>query len=358
MYENLTSARQDLATDSLSAFQGTFLRPNLGSNGTVPAREPFSDSPDIWIGGTRPIANFKKTLASAESYVKQSPNSLTVNQSNYIYVRGKNGAKTPQSHSVQLYYAASSVIPWPGQWVNNVIPTDQGNPMAFITNLKAGAVGVADQTFLWQQVPPVPSGSDHYCLFAQLNDDRNANPFPKIFTQIDMAELVKNNLGWGWRNTRLIAGERVDHSYNQALTIPADIEPGTTKYFVYLLPVGFVGWRVWFTCSQTDVRGHAIAEEPTTIDHDGQIIGTTAHLKPGFNAVVTVYLDSNGHRAKAGATMPLKCSYETSGDEAVEAFRRGLVDVEHDARMRTAIEGIGPTPLLVLGSNPYTAMSV
>jgi hypothetical protein len=354
MHETLSSQPARVTEAAANTFDGTYLRPNRGSSGTVPASPPFCDSPDIWIAGTSAVPNFRKALAKRASYTQQSPNTLTVKQTNYIYVRGKNGAATSQSNTVKLYYAPSSVIPWPGEWVDNVITTDQGNGTALISNLAPGAVGVADQPFVWKTVPPVPSGSDHYCLFAQLNNDRNQNPFPEVYTQIDMAALLKNNLAWGWRNTRLVQGEKVDASYNQMLTVPDDITPGTTRYLVYLIPRGFIGWTVWFTASRADAKGRPIEIKPTAVNQDDQIIGRAFTLKPGFNAVVTVYLKSNNQKAKPGATMPFTSSYETAGPEAEEAVRRGLVHHELNNRLRASVADVGGGPLIVLGSNHYT----
>jgi len=235
-----------------------------------------------------------------------------------------------------------------------VILTDQDNEKAFIADLAPQAIGVADQPFVWRNVPPPPNGSDHYCLFAQLNNELNQNPFPEVYTQIDMAALLKNNLGWGWRNTRLIPGTRVDTFYTQRLTIPADITSGTTKYFVYVSPEGFLGWTVSFTCSRADSKGKPIELKPRLIDQDGLLLGTKCYLDPGFDAVVDVYLNANGRSASPGATMPLTCAYETApGAEEEEALRRGLEDRELDTRLRSSLSDVGPTAHLVLGSNPY-----
>jgi len=140
-----------------ATFQGIYMRPNLSNGGAVPAAGPFCTCPDIWPAGTQPVPNFQTALATSQSYGSNPPDQITMNMDNYIYVRGLNGATANQTVTVALYYVPSGVIQWPSQWQNNVIKTDQGNTTANIANLAPGAVGVADQTFLWSNVQPPPS---------------------------------------------------------------------------------------------------------------------------------------------------------------------------------------------------------
>lgn len=333
-----------------ATFNGVYMRPSISNGGAVPAITPVCTSPDIWIAGTQPVGNFQTALATTASYQTESPSNVAENRDNYIYVRGMNGTSAAQSRSVQLYYAPSAIIQWPGQWQNNVIKTDQGNTAANITSLAAGQIGVADQTFLWPNVQPPPAGSDHYCLFAQFNDANNSNPFPDIFTQIDMAALIQNNLAWGWRNVTLVDGGQPTWQVEVPLTIAANMEPAV--YSLTVNPTGFLNWTVSFTCSQADADGHPIVLAPTQIVQDGAAYGAPAfRLNPGFNAIVTVVMQSNGNPSSPGAKVPLSCTYQTAPHEVDEVIRRGLVDWRLMAGLRRAFgERIGPTPVLPLGS--------
>src|SRR5438045_350801 len=253
--------------DAATTFNGVYLRPNISNGGVIPAVGPVCTSPDIWIAGTQAVGNFQSALATAASYQTESSSNISLGNDNYIYARAMNGTSLAQSRSVQLYYAPSAIIQWPGQWQNNVIKTDQGNTMANIANLAAGQVGVADQTFLWPNVQPPPAGSDHYCLLAQLNDANNDNPFPPISSQLDLAALIANNLGWGCRNVTLIAGGPATFQFEVPLTIPQFMPTGT--YLLLVNSTGFLNWTTWFTCSQADANGNPIALPPTEIVVDG-----------------------------------------------------------------------------------------
>jgi hypothetical protein len=333
-----------------TTFNGTYLRPNIANGGVVPAAPPICTCPDIWIAGPTAVGNFQTALATTASYQQSSSANLTQLYDNYIYVRAMNGMSATQTRTVQLYYAPSGVIQWPGQWVNNVIPTDQSAPNGYINNLAAGQIGVADSTFLWRQVPPPPSGSDHYCLFAQLNSvDGTLNPFPDVTSQVDMGALITSNLNWGWRNTTLIAGAPTTFSVEVPLTIAQNMPPA--YYSVFVSPVGFIGWNVWFTCSQNDANGKAIQLLSALITQDGAIMGApSCLLNPGFNALITIYMESNGKSSSAGAKVPLAATYVTTSLEADDVVRRGLIDWDLQTRIRRSFgPEIGPTPVLLLG---------
>jgi hypothetical protein len=332
-----------------ATFNGVYMRPNIANGGAVPALGNMCTCPDIWIAGTTPVGNFQTALATTASYQAESSSNISVGSDNYIYVRGMNGTSAPQSRSVQLYYSPSAIIQWPGQWQSNVVKTDQGNAIANIANLAAGQVGVADQTFLWPNVQPPPAGSDHYCLFAQFNDVNNDNPFPDIFTQVDMGTLIMNNLAWGWRNVTLVPGMPATWQVEVPLTIPQNLP--TAVYALTVTPTGFINWTVWFTCSQADADGNPIALQPETIVQNGAgKVAPACRLAGGFNAIVTLYLQSNGNPASPGANIPLSCNYQTTPTEVEDVVRRGLIDWNLNARLRRALgPGIGPTPWMSLG---------
>lgn len=336
-----------------SVFPHVYMRPNTGNGGAVPAQGTLCTSPDIWPAGTAPVPSFQTALATPQSYATNPPDQITLHEDNYIYVRGYNGAQSTQSVNVSLYYSPSGVIQWPSQWQNNVIKTDQGNSSANISNLAPGTVGVADQTFLWSNVQPPPSGSDHYCLISQFNDANNSNPFPAIYTQLDLAALITNNLGWGWRNVQLVsAGAQPTFSFALSLAIPQNVTPGSNTYFVYVNPTGFNGWNVSFQCSQSDSKGNPIRLDKTQITSSGQLLGTTCYLEPGFSAMVTVYMYQGSQPAAQGATVPLAASYQTSqGWETEEAFRRNLIDWHFMHRFQQTFGGIPINGWIPMGAN-------
>jgi hypothetical protein len=343
--------------DATATFNGTYMRPNLDNGGTVPATGAICTSPDIWISGTQPLD--PSSLITAASYQASSGNNIAVADTNFIYVRGMNGAATPQTNTVQLYYAPSALIQWPSGWQLNVIPTDLGAPSTDIVNLALGAIGVAQNTFQWSNVQAPPAGSDHYCLFAQLNDAANSNPFPTPGSQVDMAALITNNLGWAWKNTVEVPGNQATFQYQMGFSV--DLGQPTGLYNVYVTPKGFHGWSVSFQCSEVDMNGKQIAIPQTLITQDGQLSGVICQLEPGFNSTVTISMFQNGAPAgQPGDSIVVNGSFQTSAAADVDrAIAEGLVDRPLQQYMNVVRPpGIHPTPWVRLGAQQYRIASM
>ncbi len=293
----------------MANFEKVFMRPNLANTGTTPASGTLSSSPDIWVNGTSPLANYQTILASDDEYAKECEQGVTAGMSNYIYVRAKNGGNEKVTRNVSLYYAQSDAIQWPSKWKNNRIGTDL-NPtgMAMLNDIAPGEIKVCDRPFVWTDTPK-PDNGTHFCLIAQINDDANSNPFPNVSSALDMAKLVSNNLQWGWRNIQTFnCGSIIESSYTVNLSVPADISDDICEFSLEVAPENLSGFQVGFSCSQPDSNGNPIFLDKTNIVQDkGQVLGCRCFLKPGYNALVTVYLyNDNKKSVPEGAKFPFE----------------------------------------------------
>jgi hypothetical protein len=342
--------------DAATTFNGVYMRPNLQSNGEVPAQGSLCTCPDIWITQS-PVANWATALATPASYGTDSGNQVNYYDTNYIYLRAKNNTTTAQTKTIQVYYAPSNVIQEPSRWEPNQLQTDQGNTVANIANLAPGAIGVGDQTFVWDDTQPPSDGSDHYCLIAQVNDAQNSNPAPSVDTLFDLSSLVQNNLGFGWKNLHPVWAAQPAFEYNMQLTIPQNI-PSRENYTIGVAPVGWVGYYVSISVSQTDADGKPIELVKSKVVQDGAGLACPpCPLDPGFNALVSVYVTNDDHvgAPQAGAKIPLSCQYNPGPSEALEAVRRGLVDWTFTYAlllqdMLGDAPGIGPTVACPVGT--------
>lgn len=359
-----------LAAASTPYTQGIYMRPNQGNQGTIPAGAPLCSCPDIWIAGLNPVANFQTALATSQSYATQSANTITKGGPNYIYVRGKNGSTIPRTTKVMLYGLPCAVIQWPAEWAKYAIPTDidhpDGKPPIYdssIVNLAAGSIGVAANTFVWANPQNPPAGSDHYCLITWLDND--SNPFPNVFSQLDMSALVTNNLQFGWRNVGLADGTAPTVQISTQLIIPDDVTPGSREYSLQVTNSGFppntdnTGWTISLSCSQTDDKGNPITINNAAMPDINRFIGVRCWLSPGYSATITVNLYRNrGPAAPSTASLEVEPAYYSDGSskELQEALDRGLVDFAlshavHQAYRGTSANGIRPRPLVLLGAD-------
>lgn len=293
----------------MANFEKVFMRPNLNNIGTVPATGTLSSSPDIWVNGTSPLADYQNVLATDEKYEQECTNGVTAGMSNYIYVRAKNAGSEKATQNVSLYYAQSDAIQWPSNWKDNRIGTDiSPNGKAMLDSILPGEIKVCDRPFVWTKTPN-PENGTHFCLIAQINDDKNSNPFPDISSALDMSNLVSNNLQWGCRNIQTFnSGSIIENSYTINLTVPADLSDDICEFSCEVSPEKLSGFQVGFTCSQPDSKGNPIFLDKTNIVQDsGQVLGCRCFLKPGYSALVTVYLYNDDKKTvPSGAKFPFE----------------------------------------------------
>ena len=346
--------------------KGIYLRPNLSSEGTVPASSPLSASPDIWIAGTQPVANFLTALATPNSYAQQSPGTITQGTPKYIYVRGRNGAAVSSSTKVLLYGVPCASIQWPSEWAKYGIPTDRDHPDgtnphydSSIVNLASSSIGVTADTFVWSNPQPPTGGSDHYCFITWMNNA--GNPFPDVFSQLDMAALITNNLQFGWRNVSMQSGRSPTRQMASQLIIPSDVTAGSREYSLQVTYMGVptTGWTLSMSCSQLDSKGNKIAIDNVAMPALGQFVGVRCTLSPGFSALLTLNLyKNNGPDSQPGASIDITPTYFSDGSpqELQEALDRGLVDFAMSHALHRAYAGtegadIRPRPVVPLGAD-------
>lgn len=315
----------------MTLFQDFFFRPNMSSNGTVPAQSPFYTSPDIICGQTSPIQNFTAILRDNYEFNAYNSN-VMIGYENYLYLRGKNLAAGPVNRQVSLYYSPSSLISWPDQWVNNILSTDKGSTISLLTNVQPGAVAVAPDTFLWK--PAAPTGSDHYCLFSYSTDPSHPQPIPGSdgMTSEDMADLIRNNLNIGWRNTVAITNQPPTWTHNHTLAVLPSVTSAETVA-ITLTCNKMVGCAVAFQGSNYEGADRPIKMDKTTVTYDGQILGEKVVLQPGFQCIITVDFWSNGVVVPSGGGVELGIDFDVGAKTSTNArmrtaAMRNLIDAD------------------------------
>ena len=95
-----------------------------------------------------------------------------------------------------------------------------------------------------------------------------------------------------------------------------------------------------FSCSQPDSTGRQIslAKVPIT-KKSGQVAGCRCFLKPGYEALVTVYLYNDSHKqTQPGASLPFEFFLVTNVDELKKANCLDLQTEETKRRERLLVE--------------------
>ncbi len=334
-----------------------FMRPNNTSEeGTIPSTGSITNCPDIIPYGVQGVEDPQTTFGTTASYNTNPGVDLKVGMNNLIYVRAKNGYEGQETANIYLYYVPCQVINWPNQWANNGLMTDQADPQQprkpedYYVSISASAKGdikVGPNPFQWTPTPP-PPGSDHYCLISRVETPLNPNPIPGIdqpMTYEDMADLVRNNIGFGWRNVTLIdSAQAPTWSYQTMLTVPTNVTAETVHIYLACnnMPKGSY---MEFNCSTQKGSSAPIQIPKTSIDDPYQISGTTVILQPGFSGSITVYYWSNGKAPVSGSFIQLEASIESGGNPALKK----MVEKEHLKKL-SAAKGITPTAPVYIGN--------
>ena len=349
----------------MANFNDFYLRPNPESTGQVPVTSGYLYTcPDIWPSGNKPIQNFQTTLVTEESYSQTSQSDIMLNYDNYIYIRGKNGADTPVTKWIELYYAPVAVINWPCQWYQNGLKTAKGRNYVIVKNVESGQIAVGDECLIWPNVQNPPSGSSHYCLIANVNDQNNSHPVPGTsgMTYEDMADLLTNDLRLGWRNTKIVEQDTPDWTYSQLLEIPDNVGENKTVRVALICPNDFAGAAVQFTSSTSNGSSGPIELKKTKIPQTGSsaVLGVEVDLDPGFSCSIQVNYWSNGIKPPSGKSIYLDASYRPQTQaEFDRAVNRNILSPHFAATMqnfqgRSYAKNITPYQPIQLGNIVYT----
>lgn len=192
---------------------GVVVRCNLNEEGQVP-RSASSNSPDIIMGGTKPLTD-PSVLTKPENYNNAYSNQLFIGQPNYLYVRGKNFTQGEISGNWTLYWATPNILLLPYLWEKNALATATGNkkpPFA----LAADAIGASEDAFNWT---PPPTTQGHYCMVAVAESPGFPNPVEGMNNIYSLAETMSTNANIAQRNVQMIVGNVPDFQsmagYNQ-----------------------------------------------------------------------------------------------------------------------------------------------
>jgi hypothetical protein len=183
------------------AYEGLFLRHFMGDEpGRSGGGQAMSNSPDIILEGTNPVE--PSSLATAESYSKDPPNSLIVGskQTNYIYVRALNAASEETKARLWLWYAEPAMLLWPQQWISQgfIVGNEKRNYFD-ITATRPNQIVVSNA---FQLVSP-DKPQDHYCMIAYAQmPPAEEEPNPGYMSSMEQfATWVSENPNVAWRNT-------------------------------------------------------------------------------------------------------------------------------------------------------------
>ena len=232
----------------MAQYQDIYMRDDLDDTGQAPnTARAYWVSPDIipW-GESIYQGDWKQFFTS--NWSQDVGKTILEGRTNYLYVRGYNKFAGPQSGTVQVYWAYSSLLLQTSQWIGNVIQTANNLPTTAVAAGATNQIVVGADAFQWS--PPKPSGGAHLCLLALVGTAQHRPPVPQgdFPSSAAYANWLLDNPSAVQRNVTLV-NNPPPPSWQQSQLF-ANLDAAAEEYLfqadVSSLPAGTV---VSFSCS-------------------------------------------------------------------------------------------------------------
>jgi hypothetical protein len=337
----------NLATAAIGPqpYSGIYLRNNLASQGTIPAQGPLNLCPDI-IQSDSAVTDPAKEFGSPQSWSQMYGVDPTIGVANYYYVRGKNGSTASDTGTMSLYWAPAQVFNFPSAWKGNEMSTATGKGTTAVS-AGPGQIAVGADPFLWTP-GPLTTASTYLNFVCRSVDRANPNPIPVIGSWLDLANLLANEPGTGFRNSAVVDGQAATWTHRQVLSVPGFLPSAQVQ--IMLLAQGFTGTAVGLLCDTFTPSRQIIEVAPTPVVGDGIVTGIVAQLDPGYQTSLAVTC-WNPSGVSAGSTLSLLITMPIQSADMDFALSHGLARYQrgaHEAR-------IGPTPVATIANITFMA---
>ncbi|HEY8928140.1 MAG TPA: hypothetical protein VIM55_03055 [Mucilaginibacter sp.] len=275
------------------------MRKNLAQTNPNQPGSDVCTSPDIIPYQKDAVA--PSTFITDENWKKDLGKAILKDEYNLIYIRGDNNATEQKTGTLELNYAPSNLVMWPSQWADNRIQLATIEKFSQEITAAPGSKWAAEYAFQWKP-GQLPSGADHYCLVARMNE-----PVPQMNMSWDqLIEWIKKP-NVGWRNVNMIVGNTPtwERRYQLTLSKEANI-PEVSHCYIFAefsrnMPLGV---SVSFSCAGPGADP-VINKQKEDYKEVGQTIGMWSDVNKGFDQMGTLSFWANGKTIPTDASVTL-----------------------------------------------------
>ena len=266
-------------------YDGVFLRNALGDENTLPRTgEHDTASPDVIVAGSVPIEN--PQAAYGETYGRYVGAKPAYNETNYLYVRGKNYATDQVVGNATLYWTYARQLDDPGSWTQ--LSTAEGNNASALAAASED-VGVTGTPFTWEMEKP--SSGNPYVLIAVVSDPNNPDPVPDYRRQHNPPPFADWQSEQGGVAALQLAvptppPSKTTYSLSGLVVIGNDAKENLQ--FSIELDNAVVGDEISCTVDAPDISGGKIGLGDTTITKANMTAGFQATVDADFSGTATV----------------------------------------------------------------------
>ncbi|WP_137046501.1 hypothetical protein [Pseudolabrys sp. FHR47] len=303
------------------------VRDSLQDSGQSPSPGYPYTSPDIICNQNQLVADPTSTYTA--NYSSDPNKALIVNQSNYIYVRGKNLGSTASGGTVYLYWCPSSLLMTPDQWTPNALLANVNNqwqPFDTLPSVNANAVTVTQAPFTWTPAA-LPSGQ-HYCMVGAVSTLANpwtAADIPPFPTWDSFVMWVRTNQNICWRNMTLVTNPNepewdqlnlISNRFNSQILMAVSAQCSG-------VPIG--------TTVQLLNTALGINQTTTVTSPDQAIPGPSAFLPPQYSGYMeTIAQAPSGTSWPSGASIQTTLYFGSDSQEEIAMFAEDFGPLERD----------------------------
>lgn len=297
----------DTISPEYPVYMDVMVRDTLSDFGQAQVSGSVCKSPDIVPAGLNALADPAKELKG--QWFKDVGRDLVVNANNVIYLRGISHNPEKSKAKFYLYYSQASLLMYPSQWKDHLIPCSNGKEYYETGDLQQGDLVVTETPYLWK-----PSGirNDHYCLIGRVVTDEHPNPIPDAKDVKEFTKFIACNPNYCMRNIALVEKDVPDYS------VAIDYEQGKLGAEMhFIVESSGCSPDAEFSLSSTNPSvAPSICLERQKVPADGILTGISVDVPEGYKSKLLLnFWNKNPKKAREGWELNLKAFYVVEGSE-------------------------------------------
>lgn len=258
-------------------------------------------SPDIVPVGLNALTEPQKFLT--DNWFKDIGANLSPNANNVIYLRGISHSPEKTKAKFYLYYSQASLLMYPDQWKNNLIPCCDGKDYFETENLSQGDLAITEIPYIWK---PSCIENDHYCLIGRVVTTEHPNPIPLVEDVKNFTKFIAQNPNYCMRNIVLVNKDIPDYS------VAVNYEQGKIGTEIHFIIENYgcsPDAEFSLSCTNSSTTP-PIAIKRQRVPADQTLTGISVFVPENFNSKLLLnFWNKNPEKSKDGWELRLKAFF-------------------------------------------------
>lgn len=297
----------DTISPEYPVYMDVMVRDTLSDFGQAQVSGSVCKSPDIVPAGLNALTDPVTELKG--QWFKDVGRDLVANANNVIYLRGISHNPQKTKAKFYLYYSQASLLMYPSQWKDHLIPCSNGMEYYETGELQQGDLAVTETPYLWK---PSSIQNDHYCLIGRVVTDEHPNPIPDAKDVKEFTKFIACNPNYCMRNIALVEKDVPDYS------VAVDYEQGKLGADIhFIVESSGCSPDAEFSLSSTNPHmASSICINRQKVPADGILTGICVDVPAGYQSKLLLnFWNKNPKKACEKWELNLKAFYVVEGSE-------------------------------------------